>query len=307
MIYIKILKNLNLNNTVVSLGNFDGFHIGHQKLINTAIKEAKNHSLKSVIFSFYPHPRQVLYNEIVPLILTPNEKNYLLEKTEIDYYVEYPFTKDFSKLNPCDFFEKVLVDGLGCKKIVIGEGYRFGKKQEGNQTLLKQLCDLNNIELIVLKHINAKEQEKVSSSKIRELILDNQFLIAEKYLSRPYFIKGEVVSGKQIGHKICFPTANLIPDKNKLVPSNGIFITDVLYKKNIYKSVTNIGTNPTVNGQTKTIETYIFDFEQNIYHEDILVNFYKKIRDEIKFDSLEQLKTQIAKDVLKAKEFFANN
>ncbi len=303
MVYINDANFIDIKNSVVCVGNFDGLHKGHQKLIEETIILAKNENLKSLVFSFYPHPRKILNSETIKFIITSEEKRYLLTSLGLDYFIEYPFEKSFSELSPEEFFERFLLKMLNCKILVVGEGYLFGKNKSGNIEILKMLCAKHNVKLIIKSHLNLG-YEKISSSNLRKWILSSEFEKAEEAMGRPYFIKEKVVMGKQIGRKLNFPTANIIADEEKLLPNDGIYATRTLYSGKLYKSVTNIGENPTLNGDKRTIETYIFDFDENIYDKEIVVYFYRKLRDEMKFINIEQLKKQILNDVLNAQKYF---
>lgn len=307
MEYIFNKKEIKLNDTVVALGNFDGFHFGHQKLISNIKKYSQKLSMASVIFSFYPHPKSLIQNKTIFTILSTSEKLEIVENLGVDYYIEYPFDIELSKTTPENFIKDIIVAKLGCKVLVVGEGYRFGSNKSGTIEILRQLCKHYNIELVEVLHENLQideKQLKVSSSIIRKYILENKFQEAEKLLTRPYYIKGIVEQGKKIGRTIGFPTVNIIPLPNKLLPNNGIYITRCLYKGIFRNSVTNIGNNPTVNGTTKTVETFIFDFDENIYGETISVYFYKWLRNEIKFNSVDELKVQIKIDSDCSREYF---
>lgn len=307
MEYIFNKKEIKLNNTVVALGNFDGLHLGHQKLICNLKKYSEKLSIASVVFSFYPHPKSLLYNKTMYNILSANEKIEILENFGVDYYIEYPFDMEFAKTTPENFIKDIIVGKLGCKVLVVGEGYKFGSDKSGNTKILRELCNHYNIVLVEVPHENLEIHnlvEKVSSTIIRKYIFENKFQEVEKLLGRPYYIKGIVEEGKKIGRTIGFPTVNIIPLENKLLPNNGIYITKCFYNGVLRNSVTNVGNNPTVNGTIKTVETFIFDFNENIYGETISVYFYKWLRSEIKFNSVEELKAQIKIDADDSQEYF---
>ncbi|MDR2939468.1 MAG: bifunctional riboflavin kinase/FAD synthetase [Clostridiales bacterium] len=303
MIYINDPEGFRLENSVVCIGNFDGVHRGHIKLIEETVSIANSHNLKSVVFSFYPHPRAVLGQEGIKFIITSKEKAYLLNKFELGYFIEYPFERGFANLAPEQFFARFLIDMLGCKALVVGEGYKFGKDKSGDLNILKKLVKEHNVFLSVQPNLYLGS-EKISSSEIRKWILNSEFDKAEEALGSPYFIKSEVVLGKQIGRRLNFPTANLIADGEKLIPGDGIYATKTNINGRLYTSVTNIGKNPTLNSGSRTIETYVFDFDNIIYGKEIIVYFYKKVREEIKFSSIGHLKKQISNDVLEVKKFF---
>jgi len=299
-------ENFNLKNTVVSIGIFDGIHQGHQKLILQNKKSAIENNLSSVALTFSPHPRTVIFDENIPSILTSLEKRRIFSEFSLDYFIEYPFNMEFSKLNPDDFFDTIIIKKLGCKIIVVGEGYRFGAKQRGDIKYLKKLCDNAGIILETAAHVNDGDV-KISSSSIRKLIAKSDFETAERYLTRPYFITGVVLKGKQLGNTIGFPTANLILPQNKLLPTNGVFATKVIIDGKEYIGATNVGNNPTVDGKFITVETFVINFNEEIYDKEIKVLFNKKIREEMKFPSLDELKKQINNDVSDIKTYFGRS
>ena len=307
MIYINE-RGLSLKNTAVTIGNFDGIHIGHQALINKLIQKGDGHNLNTVVLSFSPHPVQLITSTKFLNLFTSEEKKHFFSEYDIDYFIEYPFVDEFRNLSPEDFFKTVLVEKLGCKNLVIGQDYEFGSNKSGDVGTLKTLCEKYGIILDVVPHVE-NNNAKISSSTIRELILANDFDTAKKFMGRPYLIMGTVAEGRKIGRTLGFPTVNLLQHENKIIPKDGIFITKTKYKSNIYNSVTNIGRNPTVSDDTdrRTIETYIFEFEKQIYDEEITVYFYQKTRNEKKFNNVDELKNQISIDVSMAREYFSND
>lgn len=292
--------------TVVTIGNFDGIHIGHKKLITTIKKYALNENLKSVVVTFTPHPLEVVKNTSPFFyIFSEEEKNMEIEKENIDYFIKYPFTKEFSNVTPEDFIN-ILIEKLNCKVLVVGEDYCFGKNRTGNVDILKKIGEQKGIKVVKISNI-VIDGERVSSSIIRECLLNKNIKKANLLLNKPYYILGKVVEGNKLGRTIGFPTANIIPPKNKLLPPDGVYITKTKYKGIIYDSITNIGKNPTVDNTERTIETYIFDFNQNLYNENIQVYFYDWIRSVKKFNGIEELKGQISKDINIATNFFKTN
>nr|WP_317358167.1 bifunctional riboflavin kinase/FAD synthetase [uncultured Tyzzerella sp.] len=309
---MKITNNFNIfdednkQQTIVTIGNFDGIHIGHKKLITTTKKYALEKGLKSVVITFSPHPLEIIKNNIPFLyIFSEEEKNREMEKENIDFFIKYPFTKDFANISPKDFVN-ILIEKLNCKILVVGEDYCFGKNRTGNVEILKNICKEKGIEVIKIYNI-VIDGERVSSSIIRECLNNRNIKKANLLLNKPYYILDKVVEGNKLGRTIGFPTANIIPSKNKLLPPDGVYITKTKYNNNIYDSITNIGTNPTVNNTHRTIETYIFDFNQNLYNKDIEVYFYDWIRSVKKFKGIDELKGQIAKDINIANNFFRLN
>ena len=303
MIHINDLQIEQSENTAISIGNFDGMHTGHINLIKELRDRATKENLKSVIFSFYPHPKFIVTGKDIDLILTREEKISVIENMGIDLYVEYPFDKDFAETTPKYFIEEILAKKMKCKVLIIGEGYRFGKGQQGDINFIKEISKRLDIKVVVVPH-EIYKSEKLSSTNIRNLILKGDMQEVAKILHTPYFIKSSVIEGNKLGRTIGFPTANISIDSIKILPPNGVYITKtkICKTKKEYKSITNIGFKPTVQGNEKTVETFLLNFENDIYSDDIIVYFYERIRDEKKFNSLDELKEQIAKDVVQAKK-----
>ncbi len=286
-------KKFNIDkDSVVTIGNFDGFHIGHLKLVD----KIKEFDLKKIVFSFYPHPVTFMKNEPFFTLFSKEEKKEILNNLEIDTYVDYPFDKETANLSARDFIVSVIIKQLSAKVIVIGEGYRFGKNKSGDFELLKKVADEYGVEVLSIPHL-LYNGEKISSTMIRELLVDKKINKVNELLGKKYFIYGTVSMGKQLGRTIGFPTINVIPDKNKLLPPAGVYQSKVIINKDSFFAVTNIGTNPTVNGTSTVSESHIINFEGNLYGENVKIEILNWIRDEKKFDSIEELKTQIDKDV----------
>lgn len=300
--------DINLNNpTAITIGNFDGIHIGHQKLIEILNNYSKDRNLTSTVISFFPHPI-VFFNreDNFCTILSQEEKINELEKLGVDLFIQHEFGKYLSNLSAEDFV-KILFEKLKCKVLVIGEGYRFGKDRKGNYSLLKKFGEKYNSKIIKVNHLRFKKDiQKISSSEIKKHILNGDLESTNKLLNKPFYITGEVVLGNQRGRTINFPTANLIPIKGKIILPDGVYATRTEYRERTYNSITNIGNNPTFGGDKKVIETFIFDFNEEIYGEKIKVMFFKYIRKQKKFDSLFHLKDQISKDVEISKNFLKN-
>lgn len=290
--------------TAATLGNFDGLHLGHRQLINLTKKYAKEEGLKSVVFTFSPHPMFMLKNkEHSALIMTDKEKKYSMKRMCIDLYIEYPFDAELANMSPEDFANNLIFDKLNCKVLVVGENYKFGRKQAGNCTLLKKLADERGIKVVFVPSV-MYEGERVSSTRIRNCLIAKDIEKANRLLTNPYFILGEVIQGKQLGRTIGFPTINIAADKVKLFPPNGVYATRTVYDGKFYYGVTNVGINPTVNGSFKVVETYLFDFHKIVYGERLKTYFFKWIRDEEKFPSVEILKEQLKIDENNAKKYF---
>lgn len=290
--------------TVVTLGNFDGLHQGHRVLINLAKQYAQSEKLKSVVFTFSPHPMFVLNNkEHSALILAPSEKEYAMEHIGIDIYIEYPFTMEFASMPPEQFANDLIFDKLKCKVLIVGENYKFGKMQGGDYKLLKELGEKRGIKVIYVPYV-IYEGERVSSTRIRNCLIEKDIEKANRLLTVPYFILGEVLQGKKLGRTIGFPTINIVADNVKLFPPNGVYATRTVYNGETYYGVTNVGLQPTVNGKTKVVETFLFNFHEIVYGERIKTYFYKWLRDEKKFDSVEILQEQMKIDTENSKIYF---
>jgi riboflavin kinase / FMN adenylyltransferase len=295
---IKSLTNFNIkSNAIVTIGTFDGVHIGHKKIIEKLVSQAKKRNCESIVLTFFPHPRMVLQqHDNIKLLNTIGEKSELLEKTGIDNLIIHPFDKEFSELSAEEFVKTILIDKLKIQKIIIGYDHRFGKNRSANIDDLIVFGEKYNFEVeqITVEEIN---QIAISSTKIRNFLLSGQIVEANSYLGYNYFISGKVVKGKQLGRTIGFPTANIhIEEDYKLLPKKGVYIVkSVINNKTIF-GMMNIGNRPTLDGNTITIEVHFLNFDLDIYNENIVVEILDFIRDENKFDSLDSLKNQIEKD-----------
>ncbi len=296
MQYIYGTKDIEQNEgCVVVLGNFDGVHRGHQKLFEMAREKAKQQGLKTVVFSFYPHPTWVIGKKPKPLIMSRKDKKETINELGMDILIEYPFTKEFAAISPHDFFEKILLKELKVKVLVVGSNYFFGKGKKGNATYLKEYGQKCQVEVCVVEAVR-QDDKTISSSRIRELIEKGHIEEANQLLGHPYLMIGQVIHGRQLGRTIGFPTINLIADPDRVYPPNGVYATQVQVYNEWYRGITNIGYNPTVNGKSKRIETHIFDISKDLYGEEVKIAFYKHIRSEKKFPSFEDLGKQITKD-----------
>lgn len=291
--------------TGVGLGNFDGLHIGHMSLINILIRESKLNGFKSLVYTFSKHPENILRKKLfTPLLTKESKKIELLNETALDYLYFDEFDEEYSRMTPEEFVKRILVDRLNVKITVAGFDYRFGYKGEGDVALLKELGKKYKFKVIIIPSIKI-DDEVVSSTKIRQYVAKGDMANVFKLLGRHYSVTAEVISGRRVGNTIGFPTANISPEGYLILPRNGVYITKTYLEGKLYKSITNIGYNPTFEEEKKlTVETHIIDFEENIYGKRIEVFFLKKIRDEKKFNSIEELKSQIKIDRMKAREFF---
>ena len=290
---------------VVVLGNFDGVHKGHQKLFEIAKERAKAKELKTVVFSFQPHPTWVIGNKRKALIMSRQDKKHMIGKLGIDELIEYPFTKQFASISPDTFFVDILMKRLKVKILVVGSNYYFGKGKTGTPSYLQEMGKKYNIEVCIVDAVKIGGH-MISSSSIRTLILEGKIEEANEMLGHPYMIVGTVIQGKQLGRTIGFPTINIVADPDRVYPPNGVYATRVKVYNKVYMGMTNVGVNPTVSGKCKMIETHLFNFENNIYGEQVEVYFYHAIRLEQKFEDILALKNQIKQDQVEVQEFFAN-
>ncbi|MGN0145334.1 MAG: bifunctional riboflavin kinase/FAD synthetase [Clostridium sp.] len=289
------LKELQDSDNYIALGSFDGLHLGHLSLIHKICEEAKRHNGKSIVYTFKNHPRAVLnLNNTPKLIMNNHEKVEILEDCGIDMVYFQEFSNEFMKMSPREFIE-FLINKFHLKGLVVGFNYKFGYKNTGDTELLKELQKEYGFELFIMEPCKYKG-EVISSTRIRKEIEDGNVYEAYKMMSHPLKISGEVVHGRKIGRTIGFPTANLDYNKKFILPAIGVYYTNVKVNNNIYKGITSVGNNPTVEGKKLTIETYLLDFNEDIYGKNIEVFFIKKIRNEKKFSGIEQLKNQLEKD-----------
>ncbi|TNF42594.1 MAG: bifunctional riboflavin kinase/FAD synthetase [Cytophagales bacterium] len=290
-------------NAVVTSGTFDGVHLGHQKILTRIREIARGLQGETVLITFWPHPRLVLYpkEHNLRLLTTFEEKASLLRKFGIDHLITIPFTKEFSQLSSEEFIRKVLVDKIETKKLVIGYDHRFGKNREGSFEYLQNHSTEFGFELEEISRQDVDEIG-VSSTKIRRALETGDVKTANSYLGRPYEINGIVVKGQQIGRSIGFPTANIhVPNDYKLIPCDGVYAVEALVDGGLFKAMLNIGNRPTVDGSKKTVEAHLFDYQGDLYNRQITIFFQEFLREEKKFDSLEDLKKQLLEDQRQAK------
>ena len=283
--------------SVVTIGTFDGIHLGHQEILSRLIKSSKNKDLNSVVLTFFPHPRIILnkYNE-VKMIDTLDEKIIHLNEIGIDSLIIHPFDRNFSLLSANQFIKDFLVDKLKIKHIIIGYDHRFGKGREASVTDLKNYA--NDYDFTV-EEIKAQEIEKitVSSTKIRNSINQGDIKTTEKYLGRYFNLTGKVVKGDGLGKKINYPTANIfIKETYKIIPKDGVYLVETIIKDELFNGMMNIGHRPTIGKNVKSIEVHLFNFNEDIYGKVISIKMISKIRDEKKFSSIQALKEQLVKD-----------
>ncbi|CAN5315798.1 bifunctional riboflavin kinase/FAD synthetase [soil metagenome] len=293
-----------LRYAVVTSGTFDGVHLGHRKILTRLKEIAQKNSGETVVITFWPHPRLVLKpdDDKLKLLNTFEEKVELLKEQGIQHLLRIPFTKEFSQLSSMDFIKTILVEDIGTKKLVIGYDHRFGKNREGSFDQLKVNCSQYGFDVEEISRQDI-DDVAVSSSQIRQALDEGDVTTAKQLLGGSYSITGRIVKGDQIGRQIGFPTANIDIDSHyKLVPAEGIYAVRVSHAGHSHDGMLYIGNRPTVDGTKKVIEVNIFDFNKDIYGENLSVYFEKFLRGDVKFESLEALKEQLKKDEKLAKE-----
>ncbi|MGM0946281.1 MAG: bifunctional riboflavin kinase/FAD synthetase [Bacteroidota bacterium] len=302
-IYEGLQDFASIPNPVVTSGTFDGVHLGHQKILLRLKELAKLQGGETVLITFWPHPRLVLYpkEHQLRLLSTFEEKAKLLRQFGVDHLISIPFTKEFSQLSSEEFIQKILVDKIGTKRLVIGYDHRFGKNREGSFEYLQNHSDEFGFEL---EEISRQDVDAigVSSTKIRKALESGEVITANQYLGRPYELNGIVIKGQQIGRSIGFPTANIhIPNDYKLIPKDGVYAVRALVAGKIHNAMLNIGNRPTVDGNKQTVEAHLFDFKGDLYDQQITIYLESYLREEQKFENLEGLKAQLIIDQEEAK------
>lgn len=298
-----------IKNPVLTIGTFDGVHLGHKKIIDQLNDEAKKIGGESVLFTFYPHPRMVLYPEShgLRLIQTQAEKIDKLRRMGLKNVIIHPFTKEFSRLSAIEFVRDFLVNQLNVKKLVIGYDHQFGKNREGSISFLLEVCQTYGFEVI---EIAAQEIDEVnvSSTKIRNAIKTGDLEMANSFLGEPFLLEGVVIEGKALGRELGYPTANLnVESEIKLIPGNGVYAVNVEVDGVWHLGMMNIGVRPTIDEvDTPTIEVHLFDYNGNLYGKSLTVQLLSRDRDEFKFNSIDELKNQLKKDEQNIRAFFLN-
>ena len=294
-------------NTVVTVGTFDGVHLGHQAILRKVVEKAKSKEGKSVLITFWPHPRLIINpNTSLKLLNTFDERCELVGELGIDFVVKIPFTKTFSELSAREYLDQVLVQNIGAKTIFIGYDHHFGNNREGNLTFLKEHASEFGYEV---NEIQKQEIDDVgiSSTKIREALKSRDAQLALSLLGRPYSLNGQVIHGAKKGRTIGFPTANIeIAQDYKILPGDGVYAVMASIEGKEYGGMLNIGFKPTVDGKKQSVECHLFDFEADIYGKAITIKFVKSLREEQKFDSLDSLKEQLLLDKSQASEILLN-
>ncbi len=306
MEYIKDTTDFYISEeTVISLGKFDGIHRGHERLMEY-LADRKKSGLKTVIFTFDIPPKKKMGHQELGKVLTTNEeKMRLFEQHGIDYLIECPFTQEIMHMEPEDFVDWI-VKNLHLKSLVVGTDFHFGHNRRGDYLLLQKLSAVYGYELEVVEKVQ-EDGRDISSTFIREEILAGQIEKANGLLGYSYFVQGIVVHGNEIGRTLNAPTANLLPPEEKLLPPFGVYVTKTSIDNRTYGGITNVGCKPTIKGENPVgIETYLFDFAEQIYDKEIKVEFLSSVRPEMKFSSLEELKQQMQKDIAYGKKYYAN-
>lgn len=283
--------------TAITIGTFDGIHIGHRKIIERLVDSARQHDLAATILTFFPHPRMVLQQNVgLKLINTIQERKQILENTGIDNLIVYPFTKDFSRLSAQEYIEEVLVKKLNAKRVIIGYDHHFGRNRTADIHALRRFGKQYGFEVEEIPKQDI-ENVGVSSTKIRHALEEGNLEKANRYLGQPFMLSGVIVHGKQLGQKLGFPTANLqIEEDYKLIPKGGVYVVKSEIKGEPYYGMMNIGTNPTVGGKTQRIETHFFNWQGDLYGQKLSIQLLKRIRDEQRFSNTAELIKAMEKD-----------
>ena len=309
---MQVITDLNTfqhpEHAIVTQGTFDGVHTGHREILGNIVQLAKQRSGKSILVTFHPHPRHVLYKaeNNIKLLTTFKEKTELLAATGLDYLIVLPFDDTLSKMSAMNFVRDILVEKIGVDTMVVGYDHRFGRNREGSFDDLKEYADIFGFKVIEIAAHDISEAT-VSSTKIRNSLLEGDVKTGNLFLGREYSIQGKVVEGRKMGKDLGFPTANLeVKDADKLIPANGIYAVKVKHQEKTYEGMLSIGHNPTIAGAKWSIEVNIFDFNQTIYGDELSVYFINRMRDEEKFKSLSDLQIQLKKDEIEAREILNN-
>ena len=292
--------------TIVTIGTFDGVHIGHQKIINQLLKASKKKNEISVLLTFFPHPRMVLQKDSeLKLINTIDEKSHLLEKLGLDELIIHPFDKEFSRLSAFEFVRDVLVGKLNISKLIIGYDHHFGKNREGSFEQLQEYGTMFGFELEEIPAQNLNDIA-ISSTKIRNALNEGKIEKTNNYLGYNFMLSGTVITGRNLGSKIGFPTANIsIKEPYKLIPKTGVYVIKSTINSKTYYGMMNIGNRPTINGKYQTIEVNFFELNENLYTKKITVELLKFLRDEKKFDSIDNLQHQLHIDKRNSLDFIS--
>ena len=297
MIIINSLEEIkSFDKSVVTIGKFDGIHNGHKVLIEKTVSIAKEQDFKSVVITFKNSPLSYFFNRETKEIITEEDNMNLFKSLGVDIVIDIPFDKSMAEISAEDFVKNILIEGLHAKKVIVGHDFAFARNREGNAQTLKQLGSKYSFDVDVIGPVRIKGK-RVSSTFIKELVQTGEIDEIQEYLGRDYTIEGEVIKAKQVGRTIGFPTANLKLKESLVIPKRGIYATKVYIDNEVYIGATNVGYNPTVNGNKMSIETNILEFDKDIYGKTIKLEFLERIRDEKKFKDLNELKVQLKKDI----------
>lgn len=290
--------------TVVSIGKFDGLHCGHKKLV-AEMMNYRNHGRKAAMFTFSKPPGTLVKGKIQNVLMTNREREQLLEDAGLDYLVEYPFDEEVRTMAPEAFVSEILVGKMNAQIIVTGPDCHFGYKAAGDRKMLEELASVYGYRYIVVEKAKDEDYKIISSTYVRDLLADGQILKANKLLGYRYFITGIVEHGNAIGHRKLYPTANLIPPPEKHLPKFGVYVSRVTVDQKVYAGLSNVGRKPTIKGDNPAgVETYLYDFDGNLYGKEIKVELLDFVRPEMKFSSIEELKIQLDYDVKMCREMY---
>jgi len=305
MKYFKYQKCI-FKDPVITMGTFDGVHLGHVKILNQVVQKAKDNDTKSVVLTYYHHPLETIHKQTFPYILTEKaKKEELIKQRGIDCVLYLDFDQEMAKLEPEEFLKEIIIDEIGAKNIIVGYDTHFGRSRAGNYQFLKERASEYNYSVELIEPVR-KNNRIISSSLIRDFIREGDMQSAAQFLNRDYSIYGSVQIGHRIGRKLGFPTINLLPhDENKLIPAIGVYICEVIVAGKRFKGVTNVGYSPTLKTTNiKEIETHILDFNEDLYDKNVEIIFNKRLRDERHFKSRDDLIEAIKDDVVKTREYF---
>lgn len=301
MILMDNIHNCNMKKSAVALGKFDGVHLGHQAILEE-LKKGLDKDTKTVVITFSVSPEAVLSDKKLKYIMTDREKQEYFEYSGVDYLIDMKLDKEFLNISAQDFVKKYLLEKLGVVKVVCGKNFRFGKNRQGTVDFLCEIGGRLGFETKIVDYITI-DQKEISSSYIRAEILKGNMELANKMLGHKYSVTGIVEHGRELGRTISFPTINIRPASDKILPPNGVYVSEYVISGKSRAAVTNLGVKPTVGGDGIGIETHVFDYSKNLYGQEVTVRFLKFLRAEKKFESVDELRKQIKKDIVCSKIF----
>ena len=305
MIVRNLAEDWEIADTAVILGNFDGVHKGHQLLINRAKTIAAAKGLRPAVLTFLPHPAKLLLGKDFRQIYTEVEKEAIFAASGIENYILLPFTEQNKNMAPAAFIEDILLGRLGVKAVIAGSDYRFGQKAAGEAGLLREKLKPLGVEVDILEKLRLRGED-VSSTRLRAAVARGDLTEFKDLTGRDFHLLGQVSAGRQLGRTIGFPTINVIPPAEKLLPPNGVYAAEVIYQAKIYRAISNVGNSPSIAGKPYSVETYIFDFTDTIYGQPVEIRLLRYLRPEMRFASVEELKAQIQKDVAVVKNMLSS-